>query len=128
MVLAGVSRLEHCRDLFKTLNILTLPSLYILQCLLYFNANSNKVQLRSDVHSHNTRGRLNVDLPQARLMKSGKGLLHMSINLFNKLPMAFRQLDCKRFKQKLEAFLLKEAFYSVNEFMCRKWSASDFNL
>jgi len=95
-------------------------SLHILQCLLYFYANYDKVQLRSDVHSHNTRGRLNVDLPQARLMKSGKGLLHVSINLFNKPPVAFRQFHCKRFKQKLEDFLLKEAFYVFNEFMCRK--------
>jgi len=50
----------------------------------------------------------------------------MAIKFFNKLPLSLRNLEYKTFKQKLEVFLINEAFYSINEFIDKTWSASDF--
>jgi len=50
----------------------------------------------------------------------------MSVKLMNKLPLELRQLDDKAFRNKLELFLLKNSFYSLQEFLTRKWTIDDF--
>nr|CAI5829713.1 unnamed protein product [Callosobruchus analis] len=55
-IMAGIHPLYPCRELFKKLYILTLPSLYIYLTIVDLMKGSEYPQMRnSDVHSHNTR-------------------------------------------------------------------------
>jgi len=46
-----------------------------------------------------------------------KSVINMGIKLFNKLPMQIKQLDkYKNFKKEVKAFLIQNAFYTIEEF------------
>ena len=54
-ILAGADRLEHCRPLYKSLKILTVPCLYIYNCLMYVRKNIDKFLIRGNYHNYNAR-------------------------------------------------------------------------
>ena len=56
----GMQPRESCRDTFRELGILTLPCVYILECLLYSYRNLPNTPLNSDQHNHDTRSKGNI--------------------------------------------------------------------
>lgn len=50
-----VDSLWHCKPLFKTLNIFTVPSLFILDLLFYITCILNSLPKKSLVHCHNNK-------------------------------------------------------------------------
>jgi hypothetical protein len=52
-VLGGLGYRDDCRDIFKTFKILTVPCIYILQCVLYMYKNKNNYCSLN--HSHLTK-------------------------------------------------------------------------
>jgi hypothetical protein len=47
-----------------------------------------------------------------------KSVVNTGIKLYNKVPDNIKHLEnCNRFKKELRSFLLKHAFYSVDEFI-----------
>jgi len=127
-VISGKDRLAHCRPIFIELRLLTVFSLYILQCLMFLRSNLDKVQTRSSVHDHNTRSNQLIDLPKIRLHKSELNPITMSSRLMNNVPDNVRHLDDKNFKNCVTRFLLNNPFYSLEEFTSRKWTDTDFEL
>lgn len=125
-VIAGVNMCHSCKNLFKEFKILTLFSLFIQQCLLYIRANIHLLDCRKDVHSYNTRFCNNINLPKVRLAKTDKRPMMIAIKLYNKLPLDIRLLSDKDFKIKLNYFLCKGSFYSIEEYMSRQWTVKDF--
>ena len=125
-IIAGVSKLEHCKNIFIDLKILSLYSLYTMQCLMFLRANFQKVHCRNVIHSHETRFSHNLNLPQVRLVKSDNSPLIMASRMYNQIPIAIRDLKDKDFKAKMEMFLLRKAFYSLEEFFAGKWTLKDF--
>lgn len=124
--LTGLDRNDHCRPAFQNSRILTLYSLYILQCLLYLRTNIDDLQLRSAVHSHGTRSRHCVSIPKTRLLKSDMSPIIIASKLYNKLPQGVTGMDDTQFKRTVEHFLLNRAFYSLNEFLMEQWTIMDF--
>jgi len=53
-VMFNVSSRTHCKPLFRELNILTLVTLYILDCLLYVEINLENIPTNDSVHHHYT--------------------------------------------------------------------------
>lgn len=51
-IMAGLGSREDCKQAFKIFNLLTLPSHYILENLLYVKDNEDKFRVYSGVHSH----------------------------------------------------------------------------
>lgn len=127
-VIAGVQYREHCRDIFINLRILTLYSLYIMQCLLYLRINVDKMKMRSTTHSHNTRSSHLLNVNRSRLHKTDQSPTNAAVKLMNRLPIEVRQLGYKRFKQILELFFLSNPFYSVKEFFDKNLRIGDFKI
>uniref|UniRef100_A0A1B6LG28 Reverse transcriptase domain-containing protein n=2 Tax=Graphocephala atropunctata TaxID=36148 RepID=A0A1B6LG28_9HEMI len=125
-IIAGAGRLDHCRDIFVHLRILTLPCLYIMQCLLYLRNNEDRTVLRNEIHSYNTRNSHLINLPPHRLSKSEKNPLYIASRFMNKLPVKMKILKDCSFKLKLHNFLLNNAFYSISEFLLSQWTDDDF--
>lgn len=98
------------------LEILTLPSIYILSNLLYLKNNIGKFKSLKDTHHHDTRHKDEFVTPQVRLTKTINSYFYKQIKMFNKLPQAIRLFPRPSFKIRLCKWLKSKALYSVREF------------
>jgi hypothetical protein len=110
-------RLAHCRPLFVEYRIQTVINLYIYSVLLYTKKNLTVHQLRKDIHSYNTRSNRTIDTPFCRLSKTQNSYENVGLKLFNKLPQEWIEAPAGLFKQRVYSWLLKNPFYSLNEFL-----------
>jgi len=120
----GMKNHESCRGIFSSLNILTLPSMYILCNLIHVKNNS--ILFPSHSHLYNTRHKDNLVTPQVRLSKSINSHLYLQYVFFNKLPVSIRELPLRQFKKKIEKFLSLKEFYTMEEFVNSEISLLDF--
>lgn len=116
-VLAGLGYREDCRSSFSRLKILTLPSAYILQCMLYVRANLGEYTTHSEVHDYRTRNRDDIYVDFQRLNTSKYGINYDGPRFFNQLPVEIKMLPIKIFKKTVKSNLLKNAYYSIGEFL-----------
>ncbi|XP_054276461.1 uncharacterized protein LOC128995464 [Macrosteles quadrilineatus] len=114
--ICGVHRRTHCKPLFQELNILTLPSLFILESALLVKKNPNIFVTNSMVHNYNTRRATNPHVPQVNSTLASKSPYFNSIKIYNKLPQYITQEpSVNKFKNLLKTFLSQVAYYSVDE-------------
>ena len=116
-ILGGLDYRDDCRHVFISLGILTLPSAYILQSIIYACSNRDNLRTGRDNHSYDTRNKNNIYPQYCRLTVTQRGPAHMSQVLYNKLPLCTRSLPLKKLKSILRLYLIERAFYSVNEFL-----------
>ena len=93
--------LDHTEPLFKTLKLLTVYKVFDLTCILFIykclNCNylselRSKIQRNSEIHNYNTRNRdlfRNVDILRLRICQ--RSFLNYGLNLWNSLPLDFKQ-------------------------------------
>lgn len=115
--ISGVSRLTNCKPIFKNLSILTLPSLYILELCSHIFINQNHFIKNENMHSFNTRQKMDFHIPYSKNKLSYLSPDTMAIRLFNVLPTELKK--CKtlgNFKYKLKTLLTENPVYSVQEF------------
>ena len=94
-ILTDSNTTEHCKPLFKHLHVLTIPSLYIYNCLVFIREHASDVTLRSDIHSHYTRRAHDVQIPYHRLCKTQQSVEYQAIRFYNKLNYSLRQEPLK---------------------------------
>ena len=85
-VMIGVKSRNSCRDLFKRLQILTLPCGYIYPLINFIKNNEEHFQTNADVHSVNTRHKHCLHKPIANLSCFQKSAYYAGISIFNNLP------------------------------------------
>jgi hypothetical protein len=59
-IINGGGRHTSCRQLFRDLGILPIACLYMLEILCYIKVNIEKLHKITEIHSHNTRQKLNL--------------------------------------------------------------------
>ena len=118
--ITGSANRISCRPLFKRLNILPLPCLYIFELIklakLYLSVNPGDFQLNTAIHSYNTRQRSNIHVGSCRLALLQKNTFHMAIKCYNNLPIEIKS-KTKGFNNSVKAFLLSHCFYTMNEYL-----------
>ena len=72
-IIEGCGNRVSCRNLFKKLHILPLPSQYMLSLLMFVVQNENLFLTNNKNHNLDTRQRNNLHLPQANLTIYQKG-------------------------------------------------------
>jgi hypothetical protein len=82
---ASTSR-TSCRTLFQKFEILTLTSQYILSLMRFLSSNLEIYTFNTSVHNINTRCKLKLHKPAARLTMYQRSVYYNSINISNKLP------------------------------------------
>ena len=107
-VLCDIGYRYDCREYFKDLKVLTLPSVYILQCLTYAKRNADKFVTPSSIHPYSTRTNQQCRLPFLRLEKSRNGSNYFAVKLFNVLPAAIKCLSDQEFHLIIKNFLLNK--------------------
>lgn len=120
-IIAGAKYRENCVKFFQQLKILTIPCLYILECLLYVKRHLQEFSTHREVHPHDTRFANNIYKPYLRLNKSQNGPRFIAPVLFNSLPTTIKELNIKKFKRTIKKFLIQNCFYSVNEFLAQSY-------
>lgn len=118
-----VNSRSHCKQLFIESNIMSLPCIYIFQCLLYAKDNINTLQLNSDIHNYGTRHCELIRKSHYNYSKTTKSFHCTSINLFNKLPKSIAHLNPNKFKIKIKHILIKNCFYSLEEYYTHKFAS-----
>lgn len=116
-IISGTPYRQDCRQDFINNKVLTLPSLFILENLLYVRTNIGQYTPHESVHSYATRNRQNLVLNAWRLGRCQDGPGHLAIHFFNKLPETIRDLPLHKYKFRLKNFLCSRAFYSTCEFL-----------
>lgn len=114
--LAGISSRDSCRGVFRSLGIMTAPSLYICELLCFAYNNKNKFgQLE---HDYSTRYRDNTLLPsQHRSSKFQRQSHYNACKAYNHLSDDFKALaSFIKFKKAVKEYLIEQEFYTVKEF------------
>ncbi|KAG8264599.1 hypothetical protein J6590_108515 [Homalodisca vitripennis] len=119
---SGIGFLDSCRSHFTELGILTVPSMYILQCLIYVKEHLDEYNLRGSCHEHNTRNKGLIDCKYVRLSKTQHSYGYIGVKLFNKLPLAAKNVTVHNFKNVLQNWLKIKAFYCVED-----WETADMS-
>lgn len=110
---------DSCRSHFKTLKIMTAPSLYIYRCILYILRQEvwERFEQNGDTHTYSTRQRGNLVRPAARLSRCER--LDPAIQGFTSfkiLPTELRAArNARNFPKLLKEHLIGKAFYAVSE-------------
>lgn len=115
--MAGVSRLESCRPLFRRFGIMTVVCEYLFQLCVGVKLSACSFSSVQASHQHNTRNGLLLGYPIHRTAAFETSPHYMSIRCFNKLPSALKTKSFRAFKSNLKTFLINKAYYTVNEFL-----------
>jgi hypothetical protein len=81
--MTGSESRTSCKLLFQSLEILTLPSQYILSLIKFFSCNLEIYTLNFSDNGINTRNKLQLHKPTANLTLYQKGVYCMRIKIFN---------------------------------------------
>lgn len=114
-LLSNIKYDQCCRGAFIELKVLTLPSIYVLNCLIYVRKNINKYPIVSDRHDHDTRNKNNIAIDYCRTYHARDGSNYFGLKLFNILPPSIRELGITLFKKRIGTYLKQRAFYSIQE-------------
>ena len=82
----GCRSRDSCRKLFLNLEILPLPSQYILSLLLFTIRNKNQFQVNSEIHQINTRQRANLHQPSVNVTKYQKAVHCIGVSCLTCFP------------------------------------------
>ena len=117
-IITGCRHMDSCRKLFINLEILSLPSQYILSLLLFMIRNKNQFLISSEIHHIDTTQHENFHQPSINVTKYQKGVYCLGVKVFNMLLSYIKTKfdNLKRFKVILQKRLCKNSFYSSDEF------------
>ena len=107
-----------CREHYKTLKILTVPSIYIKQICLLVKKQSYSFTKIGDRHTYCTRHGNTLEFPCHRTSRYESKPAYRGILLFNKLPPEIKQIKSTYlFQKKLKDFLINKCYYSLGEYL-----------
>jgi hypothetical protein len=92
-IMTGSTSRISCRTWFRKLEILTLTSQYILSSMRFLSSNLENYTFNTSVHNINTRLKLKLHKPAARLSMCQRSAYYNSVNIYNKLPDDLAELD-----------------------------------
>jgi hypothetical protein len=108
------------RDLFRKVDIITLPSLYIYEVIMYARKHYADLPKNSDLHKFNTRNKNKLAVHRLRLSKSRKSFIGQSIHFYNKIPSHITDLPDYNFKKHVKDILTQKSYYRVKDYLTEK--------
>lgn len=109
---------SSCKPIYRELKIMTVPNLTIFKTLLMVQSMYESLYSENFDHVYNTRFKNNFQYPRHRLKLVEKTPTYIGKKLFNKLPVRYKDLiNSRSFKSSLADFLIRNTYYSVNEYL-----------
>lgn len=119
-IVFGLRLGSSCRGSFRRNGLLTFPSLYILNCLVFLKRNPHLFPTVPP-SKYNLRQSNVLSLPRHRTAFYERQTFYSSIKMFENLPISFKlEKDILKFKRDLKLFLIDKEFYSLEEFFGHK--------
>jgi hypothetical protein len=117
-IITNSGRRDSCRDLYKKLQILPLPSQYIFSLVVFVNKNRSCFISNCEIHDINKHHNHNLHSPSTNLSLVQKGVLFSGSKIYNHLTLNIKMLskDATYFKSTLRTYLTEHVFYSLDEF------------
>jgi len=117
-IMTGCRTRDSCRKLFLNLEILPLPSQYILSLLFFMIRNENQFQVNSKIHHINITQHANLQQHSVNASKYQKRVHCIGFKVFNMLLFYIKvEFDNpKKFKAVLKKYLRENSFYSLDEY------------
>ena len=114
----NLSKNASWRQPFRELNILPVPSQYILSLLLFVTKNKDQFKTNSQIHRITTRQTSDLYVPTANLTIYQKGVYYHGLKIYNHLPKTVKDLsgDENKFELALKRHLLHNSFHSLKEY------------
>lgn len=107
---------SSCRPLFRENNILTFPSIYILNCVSFVHKNTHLFnELSSQQDRYSLRPSNKVKLPPHKTSFYEKHLTYNGLRLYNALPDYLKEESGTKFERGVKNLLLQRCCYSVRE-------------
>ena len=102
-----LSKNASCRQPFRELNILPVPSQYVLSLLSFITKNKDQFMTDSQIHRITTRLTSDLYVPAAILTIYQKCVYYQGIKIYNLLPKTTEDLsgDKNKFKLALKRFV-----------------------
>ena len=110
-------RRDSLRELFKEINIMTVPCQYIYENIMYVRKNRHLFSKRGDRHHYNTRNRDQLVQPGFRLAKVDSSFMGYCLKCYNKIPPHILQLNETKFKSCIKRTLCRQAYYKLGDYI-----------
>lgn len=113
----GLKFRDSCKQTFIKEAIMTLPSIFVLELLKFVRQNMDSFRTQNIYHNYSTRfgSDFQYDLHRLELYKSNP--YYLGAVFYNKIPIQIRDLSNVKFINCIKSVLIKNAFYSVDEFL-----------
>lgn len=120
----GLQSRDSCRNIFKNYNVLTLPAVYVLECVVFVRENYVLFQDQEHIHVYNTRGSRSGHLlpPQTTKSLISKSVVTQPVKIYNHLSNDFKQRDTMTLSKVLRKYLQSNILYDVKDFFSKKLS------
>lgn len=117
-IMIFADRRTSCKRIFRDLNLLTVPCLYIFKCLMFVKVKLNTILEEQHHHPYFTRHKNDLLYPRHRLVLFEQTNVYMGKKMFNKLPNTLKTIEkTEHFKCAIKEFLINKVYYSVNEYL-----------
>lgn len=117
-IITHSKRLDHCREKFKALRIMTCVSTYVYKCLIFVEKNFALYEKNSQRHNYGTRHTLQLQPVKHVTTRFERGLFYASLTIFNKLPLEIKSvIGTAKYKKQLREYLLDNPFYTLGEYL-----------
>ena len=104
---------DHCKPIFISNKILSLPCIYILQCL---KRNFADFTLRGNIHYHDNRNNHLINTYLCCYTTTQNNFNYMPIKLHNSLPLFAKYLEYDNFKRFIKNMLYDQYFYNLDDY------------
>jgi hypothetical protein len=117
-IMMGLGPRCSCKGLFKNLDILPVPCLYIFSLMMFVFNNPKNFQTNSMLHSINRRYKNQLCRPTVNLSYIQKGVTYSATKIYNSLPSGISRLqnNKSKFNLAVRKYLITHTFYSLEEF------------
>jgi hypothetical protein len=116
-IMVGASSRCWCRSLFRKLEILTLPCLYIYSLMLFVLKNMDNYQTNSSIHTINIRCKNQLHRPVTNLSSFQKGVFYSGLRIFDSLQSIIFECQNNKshFRAALRKYLVAHCFYTQSK-------------
>lgn len=115
-IIFSLSRRQPCEEYFKKYQILTFPSIYILETLSFAQMHLNSFD-RPNNQRYPLRNSANLSIPKHSSTFFKNHFVYNSVKLFNSLPQTLKpDQSSRKFRSHLRCLLVQGAYSSVREF------------
>lgn len=120
-ILSTIPYRSSCKPYFIKLNILTLPSIYILEMATFVRKHPDFFTVKTKYLKYNLRSKNELALPTTTMEMYYKSPYCTAIKIYNKVPESLKsEPKLHTFIKKLKDCLIKKSYYTLDEFLTER--------